>query len=194
MERKQVLICGDYFFCGDYFICGDYLICWWHNFWVGLIHFCDKRRNLLTTFYLWINNPYLSTGLISHPTEGSLRNYSVNNRCSVCNGDLSKNNSKTVPCMNLGCSAQTHSKCFRKHICPYSTTTRKKTIGMTSFLALDNEDPVSPFSETASELPSSFVQTAPSVSMSALTLTSSNKPPGTHTRSNLFHLHVHTPH
>ena len=64
IEKKQCSICGDYFFCGDHFICGDYLICWWHNFWVQLIHFCGKRRNLLTTFYLRINNPYLSTSLI----------------------------------------------------------------------------------------------------------------------------------
>ena len=63
------------------------------------------------------------------------------NRCSVCNGDLSKNNSKTVPCINLGCSAQTHSKCFRKHACPYSTSSRKRNIGMTSFLALDDDSP-----------------------------------------------------
>ena len=31
---------------------------------IELIHFCGKRRNLLTNFYLRINDPYLSTGLI----------------------------------------------------------------------------------------------------------------------------------
>ena len=35
-----------------------------------------------------------------------------------------------------------HSKCFRKHVCPFFTGTRKRNIGMTSFLALDDENPL----------------------------------------------------
>ena len=63
----------------------------------------------------------------------------LTNIYSVYTEDLSKKNSKAVPCINLGCSAKTHSICFKKHSCSFSTSSRKReNIGMTSFLALQN--------------------------------------------------------
>ena len=58
------------------------------------------------------------------------------NLCTVCHGDMSKHNSKPAPCTNLPCQAKMHSKCFRKHSCPYQTN--KRSLAMTSFLAVDD--------------------------------------------------------
>ena len=58
------------------------------------------------------------------------------NLCTVCHDDISKHNSKPAPCTNLPCQAKMHSKCFRKHSCPYKT--KKISLAMTSFLAVDD--------------------------------------------------------
>ena len=66
--------------------------------------------------------------------------------CAVCSEDLSKGNSRATPCINEGCSAQMRSKCFRKHRCPLLAgnktalpNSKKRPIGMTSFLLSENE-------------------------------------------------------
>ena len=70
--------------------------------------------------------------------------------CSVCKGDLTKYNSKPVPCPNPGCAARMHSKCIRKHSCPFFLTgTRKRSIGMTSFLSIEDETPSPPAQPSA---------------------------------------------
>ena len=62
---------------------------------------------------------------------------SSNDHCAVCQGNLTKYNSKPVPCINLDCSSTMHTKCFRKHRC--ITSSGKRPIEMTSFLVSDEE-------------------------------------------------------
>ena len=51
--------------------------------------------------------------------------FSASLLCSVCGKDMSKNNSKVVPCINKQCCAKMHTKCFRKHECPLLGTKQK---------------------------------------------------------------------
>ena len=73
------------------------------------------------------------------------------NLCAVCSGDMLKHNSKAMPCPNLMCMARMHSKCFRKHNCPYSVFpaisgigAKKRPLAMTSFITNDEETPSPP--------------------------------------------------
>ena len=65
-------------------------------------------------------------GKRSHQSEqiqASSRGNPASSYCGVCHGDLTKRNSKAVPCLNIGCVAQMHTKCFRRHSCPHSSDT-----------------------------------------------------------------------
>ena len=73
--------------------------------------------------------------------------------CSVCSKDMSKNNSKIVPCVSADCFAKMHTKCFRKHLCPYVGTKQKPT--ETTQMFTDSQVPISTSCQQLQFMPSS---------------------------------------
>ena len=86
--------------------------------------------------------------------------------CAVCNRDLSKGNSKPVPCIQENCFAEMHTKCFRRHSCPpkeCQAPSRKRPIGMTSFLSVEQDEESHPYDLSTSSAKSTNIDEAPSL-------------------------------
>ena len=91
--------------------------------------------------------------------------------CSVCCKDMSRYNSKIVPCVNNNCYAKMHTKCFRKHACPFVGTKQKSTESITAtqfpISVSSQQEEVRPYIDPSSSSIGSSITTT-SISFSAM--------------------------
>ena len=94
--------------------------------------------------------------------------------CSVCSRDMSKNNSKIVPCPKIGCFAKMHTSCFRKHTCPFNGTRNKALESSVTHAVPESEEVVLPQNQ---QIPSSFPSLTQTTSTSTFSFSSVNVTP-----------------